>query len=66
MEIHQSEKKGGDFCFSEHNLKNTWVNIKKVNICVTGVLEEEENDNGAGKKLFKETMTDKILNLAKP
>lgn len=30
-----------------------WDNIKKVNICVTGFLEGEENDKGAGKKKKK-------------
>ena len=42
-----------------------WDNIKKVNICVTGFLEGEENDKGAEEKKYEEIMADRILHLVK-
>lgn len=37
------------FLFNKHNLGGMWGNTKKTNICVMGLLEGEENDNGAEK-----------------
>lgn len=38
------------FFFNEQNHRNMWDNIKSTNICVMGLRQDEENDNGAEKK----------------
>lgn len=63
MEIIKSEKqKEKGLKKSEQNLRDSWYTIKQTNICIKGVPEGEERENGA-EGIFEEIIAENISNL---
>ena len=49
---------------NEDSLRDLWDNVKRTNICIIGVLEEEEKKKGS-EKIFEEIIVENFLNMGK-
>ena len=49
---------------NEDGLRDLWENIKRNNICITGVTEGEEREKGT-KKIFEEIIVENFPNMGK-
>ena len=46
----------------ESNIRDLWNNIKWTNLCIIGILEEEEKEKGV-ENVFEEVMAENFANL---